>query len=363
VLSKLNFRGAVAILLVFYMGSGPVFSLSSGLGADGWIAQLIGFLLVLPLLFILARLVRLMPGMDFYGILGYTLGKWLAGVVTVLYFCYFITMAATVRLYYGTFLQLTSLPNTPLIVILLALFAICAYLAKSGAETLGKWSTLVGAMAIVGALFLALMAIPSMRLGNLLPVMASGGREILWSGYRFAVLPFGEAVVLLALFGRLERGVSPYRVFFFGALLAAVFFVLTFLRDAAVLGAESMDSLRYPSFQAASVIRMGVIEMRIESLWSVPLILIGATKAAVYLIAAVLAVRRLFGLVDGGAVLLPVAFFSVGLSGVLFYNLTALFSFPALHLVVAPLFQMGIPVVIWLVAEYRGCGRVVRAEE
>jgi len=362
-MSKLSFRSATAILLVFYMGSSDVLGMSTGLGADAWIAYLVGLLTALPLLLILARLVQLTPGMDLYAMLDYTLGKWLATIVSILYFCYFITMAAMVRGYYGTFVQLTSLPHTPLVVILLLFFAVCAYLAKSGVETLGKWSTLWGVAAISAAVLLTLLAIPSMRLENLLPIAASGEGAIVREGSRFAFLPFGEAVVMLALLGRLDRQASPYKLFFLGASLAAGFFVLTFLRDAAVLGGGSMDTLRYPFFQAAGVLQIGSGLARIEALVTLPVILTGLTKVAVCLIAAAGAARRILGLMEGDSVLVPIALFSLGLSVILFGNLTALSAFPNLHLRVALLFQIVIPVILWLIAEGKRLRKPVLAKE
>jgi spore germination protein KB len=350
-MSKRKVRGSVAMLLLLYMGSGNALGRSLGLGADTWIAYLLGLLLAAPLLLVLARLVQLTPGMDLYDMLDYTLGRRLAAIAAALYFFYFIALAATVGVRYGAFLQFTSLTHTPLIVILLALFAVCAYLAGSGVETLGKWSTLWAATALLAAVLLTLLAIPSMRLENLLPIAASGGGAIFRGGHRITRLPFGEAVVLLALLGHLDRRANPYRLFFLGATLAAGFFVLTFLRDAAVLGAGNMDSLRYPHFQAAGVLQVGAGMTRIESLASIPPVITGLTKAAVCLLAAAGALRRIFGLAHGGLVLIPLALFCVGLSMMLFDKRAALFAYPAVHLRIAPLFQLAIPVLMWLIAE------------
>ncbi|MCL2567970.1 MAG: GerAB/ArcD/ProY family transporter [Oscillospiraceae bacterium] len=361
--SKLGFWHAVAVLLVFYIGSGQVIGVSSGLGGDGWIAQFAGVVLAIPLLLILARLVRLMPEVGLYEMLEYTLGRWLAIIASILYFCYFLFLAASVRLYHGMFLQITSLPNTPLLVIFLALFVVCTYLAKSGTIVVGKWSMILVAVLVIFAVGLTLFAIPSMRLQNLLPMGASGGRAIAESGYRFALLPFGEAVVVLALLGGLERKVNPYKLFLVGAAVAVCFFALTFLRDAAILGGRSMDTLRYPHFQAASVIRVGGMETRIEFLATIPFVLAGVTKSAVCLIAAVGAVRWVFRWADGSRILLPVAILSVGLSMVLFGIRVEVFAIPVVHQIFLPMVQVGIPVLMWVGGEVKARGRPGNAED
>ena len=362
-MGKLSFRSATAVLLVFYIGSGHVIGMSSGLGVDGWLAQLAGFALAAPLLLILARLVQIMPGMGLYDMLEHTLGRWFAIIASILYFCYFLLLAASVRLYHGTFLQITGLPNTPLLVILLTLFVVCTYLAKSGVLAVGKWSMILAAVLIVFAVGLTLFAIPSMRLQNLLPLGTSGGRAIVEGGYRFALFPFGEAVVLLALFGGLERKVNPYRLFLFGAALAVCFFALTFLRDAAILGGRSMDTLRYPHFQAASVIRVGGMETRIEFLATIPFVLAGLTKVAVCLLAASGAVRGVFRFSSRGRVLIPVALASVGLSLALFDGFLDMISSSVVYWTALPFLQVGIPLLMWGVAEAKNRGRPASAEK
>jgi len=299
--------------------------------------------------------------MDLFAMLDYSFGRVLTVIISGLYFVYFITLAATTRAYHAMFVRLVAMPQTPWIILLLVFFVLCVYLAKSGAETVGKWSTFLAAGLILTTVGLTLFAIPAMRVDNLLPLVESGSAEIARGGIRFAVMPLGEAVVLLALLGHLDKGASSYKLFFVGAVIATLLLVLGFLRDAAILGARSMDSLLYSSFTAAGVLEVGTIGMRIEFLAALPTILAGITKAAVCLIAAARAMRRVFALPGENAVIVSVAFFSLGLSAALFANVTELFAFPALHFYFAPVFQVGIPVLMWLVAEMKTRRRLKKA--
>ncbi|MCL2368776.1 MAG: endospore germination permease [Oscillospiraceae bacterium] len=351
--SKLSFRGAVAILVVFYLGSGAVFAVPRGLGTDGWIVQLIGFVMTVPLLLLFARLVRLMPGKDLFEMLSFAFGRILSVVISGLYFLYFILLAATMRVSYAEFVRLVSLTNTPLIVLLLAFFLVTAYLAKSGVLTMGKWSALLMALLLFVTVGVTLLAIPNMRLENLLPVASSGGSAILRGGGQFALSSFGGAVVFLALVGQLAGKASPYKVFLVGGAVACGFFVLLFLRDAAILGGVGMDNLLFPAYKAVSVIRVGSTGGSIAFLTALPFLAAGLTLVAVYLIAAARSLRWIFSLRDEHAIVVPQAFFSVGLAAILFPNLAALFSFPALHVYFAPLFQFVIPGFLWVVAEVK----------
>jgi len=349
----LHFSGAFAILMVFYLGGANLFGPEPGLGADGWIAQILGLFMVMPLLLIFARLVKLLPGMDLFEMLAFAWGRWLSTIVVVFYFFYFLGLAAMVRVYYGAFVQFVSLPNTPLVVILLAFFVLCTYLAKSGAETLGKWSLLLVSVLLVTAVALTILAVSNMRFENLLPLGDSGRSALMRGGARVALSPLGGAVVLLTLLGRFDARACPYRLFLFGAAAAVGMIALNFLRDASILGSGGMAVIQYPFFKAASVVQLGEIGARIEFPMVLPVLLAGITKAAVCLIAASKAVRFLFRLSDENTIIIPVAFFSVGISAVLAPNLPALLALPMLHLRAAPLFQVVLPMLLWLVAEIK----------
>jgi len=341
----------MAILLVVYISGCNVYGHAMGMASDRWIAAAIGLVVAAPLFLILARLICLLPGMNLFDMLEYAFGRVLGALITVLYCVYFIAMAALAGRYHGAFLHLTTLPNTPLIVLLLVVFAVCIYLAKSGAITLGKWSVLIAILAVLFAVGMTVVALPAMRLNHLLPLGVHGGQGLLWGGYRSAVLILGNAIIFLALAGRLDKKANPYGLFFFSAALAVVFFALTFLRDLATLGQGSMDTVFFPAYKAAGVLDLGGLGIRIESFVLLIALLTGITKIAVCLVAAANGATRIGGRLDRKVLLFLVTAMALILAMGLFPNLTSLFAFPSVYLRYAPVLQMGIPVLMWLIVE------------
>jgi len=187
----------------------------------------------------------------------------------------------------------------------------------------------------------------------LLPIGNSGGRSLVQGGIQVAVNPLGGAVVLLALLGRFDRQASPYKLFLIGTAMAVGLFILNFLRDTAMLGGGGMAMLVYPFFKAAGVIQMGSLGIRIEFLAALPAILAGLTKAAICLLAASNAAQQVLRSPTGIRAMVPAALVTVVLSAALLPNLAALTVLPRIHLYVAPVFQVGFPVLLWLVAEGR----------
>ena len=347
----LGLRGAVALLFVFFISSSGIFGFTYGLGPDGFLAQLLGFCAIIPLLLLFARLAHLLPGKNLYDMLDFAFGRQVTSGLSLLYLLYFISVAATIRVQYAELLRLTTLTNTPLPIILLAFFAFCAYLAKSGLETVAKWSILIGALTIAFTLALTLLAIPHMQGNHLLPIGASSHAALIKGGVRFAIFPLGEAVVMLALLGPLGKGTSPYKLFVIAPVMALGFFLVNFFRDTAILGAGFLDMLHFPTLKAASVVQMGWIGSRIDIFFLGILLLTGLTKAALCIIAGAHGIRRLFSLSDERRAILPLAAFSVILSAILFPNLAQLFAHPGIYVYYAPIFQGLIPGLMWLVVE------------
>jgi len=350
-LDHLSLRGAIALLLVFYISGYGIYGHAIDMASDRWMAAGVGLVMATPLFLILARLIRLLPGMDLFDMLEYAFGRVLGTLITVLYCVYFIAMAALAGRYHGAFLHLTTLPNTPLIVLLLILFAVCVYLAKSGVVTLGKWSVLIAILAILFAVGVTVIALPAMRLNHLLPLGVHSGQGLLWGGYRAAVLILGNGIIFLTLARRLDKKANPYGLFMFAAALAVAFFALTFLRDLAILGQGSMDTVFFSAYKAAGVLDLGGLGIRIESFVLLIALLTGITKIAICLLAAARGVSRITSQWNQTYTVFLVAATTLALAMILFPNLTSLFIFPGIYLHYAPVLQIGIPLLLWLIVE------------
>ena len=232
---KLSLHAVSAILLMFYFGRRAASHGTLGVGTDAWIAMLLGLLMSIPVLLILARLMQLLPEKNLFDMLDYSFGRTIARVICVLYLFYFMALSGSV-ITKVEFVRMSSLPHTPLLMLLLLFFAAGIYLAKSGILTIGKWSVFAACFVLGISLALTLLAIPSMHVSNLLPIGISNSGALIQGGYQFMLAPLGGAVIVLVFGGKRGKGTSPYRMLFFGAGLAALFFSLTFLRDTAILG-------------------------------------------------------------------------------------------------------------------------------
>jgi len=348
----LSLRAAAALLALFYIGHMGIDHAGQGLGTDGWIAVLLGFVLSVPMLLIFSRLTRLMPGANLFEMLERGFGRRFSYVISVLYLAYFLFLAAMV-LGQVEFIRTVSLPRTPLVVLLLFFFGAAVYFTHGGVPAMGKWSVLTIYILLSIFVLLSLLSIENMRVSNLLPIGTVGSGALFWSGYRVMVVPMGAGVVFLALIGRSAKWVSFYKVFFFGAGFAALFFVGTFLRDLAILGVSGMAGLTYPAYHAASGIQIGAGGGRVESLVTVSVSLSALIMLAVCLYAAACALRRVTVRRESRGMGIPAGILALGLTLFLGTAYARQLPLESWYLRYAPVVQAGIPLLLWAVLEVR----------
>jgi len=348
----ISLRSAAALLALLYIGHLGIHHAGQGLGADGWISILLGFVLSVPMLLIFSRLTRLMPGANLFEMCEQGFGRVLSYVISALYLAYFLILASTV-LGQVEFIRTVSLPRTPFVVLSLLLFGTAAYFAHRGILVIGKWSVLTIGVVLAIFVLLSVLFIQNLKISNVLPIGTTGGGALLRSGYRFMVTPMGAGVVLLALIGHSSKWVNFYKVFFFGGTLAVLFFAGTFLRDFSILGVSGMERLTYPAYHAVSAIRFGAGGGRVESLVTISVLLSVLTMLAICLCAAGHALGRVIVRREMRGMVIPAAILALGLTLFLGTAYAQRFPLEALYLRYAPVVQLGVPTLLWVVLEVK----------
>lgn len=346
-------RNAMMILLIVALGDIMILGFPNDVNQDIWIAILFATVCALPLALLYGRLVKLMPGMDLYDMAEVVYGRVGGVILSVLFALYCTHLAALILGNYVEFIRLTSLFHTPFVVITLAIFFAGLYLANSGIETLGKWCGIMMLLAGGILLFYSFFSVGQMNLSHLQPVMEHSFADIGKVSLKTVVLPFGEMVVFLGLAGTLKRDAKPCRLFCATFVLLGVILALIALRTILVLGVGFHRTVYFPAYKAASLLRAGHILERIESLLALFYILAGISKMATCVIGAARGATKIFRLPTYRAMIVPVGLLAASLAPSLFHGIERMFDSIIPYRFYALLFQLIIPLAIWLPAEIR----------
>ena len=351
---KLSAQNAAAIIIIIQISNNIIFGFSSLHDGSGvWLSLIAGVPVFFALMGMYARMVFLLPGKNIFQMTQYVFGRTVGIIVSVLFAFYFITLAGMIRGNYTQFVHLVLLSQTPYIVICLAFFCVCTYIAKSGVQVLGKWCKLMTLGAFVAVAAMVLASLHQADLQNLLPVNNRSLKELIPDSLNYLSLPFGETVLLLSMTDRLEEKSNPYKIFIFGTLISIPLLVVVLMHNIAVLGETLAANSYYPFYKAASVIRMGSIDTRIESVVSFALMLVGISKVAVAVTAGCEAVSSVFNLNNGNALIIPISFLTVAFSVIILRTTMETSDFVNIYRIYALPFQVIIPAAVWIGAEIK----------
>ena len=194
----------VAIVVSFLIGSHFIMGVSSA-KQDTWMTIPLGALFILPIFVILCRLIVLMPEKDIFEMFEMVFGKIVGKACTALLTFYSIILCSLVVRNYTEFIQITSLPKTPQLPMALLIAAVSVYIAKSGAQTLGKWAIVAGTLIFLIMSTSSILLISVMKPSNILPFFETGPKVISRESLKIAFFPFGEAIILMSLASNIKK--------------------------------------------------------------------------------------------------------------------------------------------------------------
>lgn len=347
------FRQAMCMLLLFLFGSSVVMGVTTVMEQDAWASLLLGAAFFIPLALIYARIIRLYPGKDLFDILETLFGKIIGKLITALLCWYAVHLGGLVLRNFSEFIQVVSMPETPQLPLMVVMLLVTVYLAKSGVESLGRWSLVAMPAVLLIVLLTVVLSLGRMEYTNLQPVLAHGANEIAASAYSVLAFPFAETVLLLSVANAIKKQDSPYKLYLYATLLGALMLLIIILRNLCALGAPMLSAEYFPSYTAARVINVGDFFTRIEGTISMNFILAGITKITLCLLAASKGAARLFGIRDYRQIVLPVSLFALALCAIVHKNAMEMFDFLSVYQYYVIPFQIVIPLAVWVAAEIK----------
>jgi len=347
-------KQAITLVTVFLIGSTFLIGTAGQAGNDMWISIIIGMILAIPVYLIYCRILSLFPAKGVFEIVEHVFGKWMGKAIGFLYVWFAFDLGALVLRNYGEFINVLALPETPMIVSMALFILLCIWGVKLGIEVLGRWSEAFVIVLYVILIAFAILGVAELKLENLRPILYNGFGPVLGGAFSAFAFPFAEAVVFLCVFGSLKDSKSSYKVYFVGLLIGGASILYVSIRNVAVVGADYLDVLYFPSYTAIAKINIGPFFQRLEIAVAIALLIGVFIKISMCLLATCLGVAKIFELKDYRKIVTPIGLLMLNLS-YLVYNSTmemmdwvskfwVSYAFP---------FQVILPIIIWIGCEWK----------
>jgi len=351
-IEKLNDKEAICITTLFIMGSTIIMGISGEAKNDSWLSSIIGILFSLPIILIYSRIVSLFKGKDLFEILELVFGKYIGKFITVLYMGYAFMLGALVIRDFGEFANTLGIPETPMIVINLCLGLVGIMAVRMGIEIIGRTGAFFIPLVFIVLTTVQILVIPQLNFNYIKPILYNGIGPVLKAGYFAFTFPFAETVILICAFFTLKTKKSARKVYLWGLALAGTVIIVLTTRNVLVLG-EAIEMYYFPSYIVVGDISVGNFLQRLEV--SVVFIFVVATfvKSGICLFATCRGFQRLFNLNDYRNVVIQVGLLMVYFSYIIFESIMELKEWLEVYHYITIPFQIIIPIVVWIIAEFK----------
>ncbi|WRS28847.1 endospore germination permease [Oscillospiraceae bacterium MB08-C2-2] len=347
---KLSLNQAIFVIMLFNIGSSVIMGISTKMVQDTWLVILVATFIAIPVFWLYARILQLFPEKNIFQILELLLGKIGGKAVSVLFIWYSLHLSALVLRNLTEFVEISSLPETPQLPIMILLILTTVYLARSGIHTIGKWSIIMVFFVLFVVFITFSASIGKMRFDDILPIMEHSPAQIAQTGFETFSYPYGETIIFLYIGHAIPKG-KTYKVYFRVLAMCSVVFLLVFFRNIVLVGRGVMTISFFPSYITARVMEIGDFLARLEGAISSNMLLAGIVKISVCLRATSEGVSHLFNLKDYKTVVLPVGILSLALCSILYENTMDMFLFLDYYGYYALPFQLIIPLLLLIVGE------------
>jgi len=225
-------------------------------GDSGYISILYSFVLLMIFAGFLINILGTFPRKSLFEIIEEIAGTFIAKVFALLYGIWAIMVVNLEINQYTVMLQSTLLPTIKSEVLLLILFFIVGYMIIKGYKTLFRFAELSYLIIIFFLGILALFAIPTMELNNLVPVTETNLYDNLW-GIQYVCGIGGNIMLILFFAHRITKSNSMptiRRKLYFGA---GSFSLIAFLATVICIGNHGgtlTSKFAYPIFQTVKSI-------------------------------------------------------------------------------------------------------------
>ncbi|AIQ45347.1 hypothetical protein R70723_05115 [Paenibacillus sp. FSL R7-0273] len=227
------------MVMLFEIGSTPLFLLGGKAKQDSWLAMCAGSLAGLLLLLLLLWIQHRSPDLDLIGMLRLHFGKAAGSGIGWLYCLYFAYQSMRNVRDLGELTSLTLLQTTPMPVTMLVFILIALYAIWKGAAVLFRLPEVLLPLVLFfyGVLVVLLGIMGNIDFSRLTPVFEDGLKPILSAALPDIVsFPFGQMLVFLMLWSLWEKPGVPAKNTLTAYVAISVFLIFMNALNAAVLG-------------------------------------------------------------------------------------------------------------------------------
>ncbi|MDP4144594.1 MAG: GerAB/ArcD/ProY family transporter [Bacillota bacterium] len=206
----------------------PVFVFEVSKNA-GWMLPAVSVAIVIPSYIMLLILIKRYKNKNLMDIVFNLLGRYAGFIIGMLFFISAFSFTVVASRSYVDILSEMFFPRTPSIVLYAVLMVTSFFIAKRGAEAIGRVSFLTQPYVKVIIGIMIMLALKQVNFGFLYPIAGAGVKQIIYGGVQYST--FCQELILFAVFFPMVRGYKEFKMgsiigFSMGIVEQIFFFIL-----------------------------------------------------------------------------------------------------------------------------------------
>lgn len=354
----LSDRHAIFMMTLFIWGSTIIIGTGQEAKKDMWLALIFGMLMGMLISIMYSRILYLYPQKNLFEINEIVFGKVGGKVLSLPYIWFGFHLTALVINNFSEFISIVGLPDTPRLVPVMFMVALCIWGAKAGVEVLGRLSAPFSIFLTMLIITTVSLSVPQMKFENLRPFLAEGIKPVIKGSVSAFTFPYGETVIFLMILSGLMNRKSAYKIFPIAMLIPGITLVAISTRNIMVIGVEELSRNYFASYTVVARINVGEFLQRIETAVMVAFILGGFVKVSCCLIGTCNGIAKIFNFDDYRFLITPIALAALSFSYIAYDSIIETTRWvPQVWYIYASIFEVFIPLVTYIGAEFKSKSR------
>lgn len=347
-------KQGITLVSILIIGTSTIYTMGLIGKQDLWISLILSTCMVFPILLICARLNFMFMGKNLFDILLICFGRYFGSFISLLYIWYFFYNSAEILRNFAQFVTIGFLAETPMYVLMIGITIFCIWIVKEGLEVIARWSE-VFIFILIGTIFIAIFSlIPDMRLSNIRPVLQNGLSPVIKGAFVTLSYPLCEVIIFVAIFNTMSNRRLLYKVYILGFGIGALVVFGISLTVILVVGVNAATNTFFPTLAAIKRITIGNLFQRVEVIIATLFSLGAFIKLSIYILATCKGVTRVLGFNNYKFLATTIGLLVINASINMYDSVLDYFSWSfEVWPYFAFLFQVILPIFIWLIAEIR----------
>ncbi|HBW35841.1 endospore germination permease [Desulfosporosinus sp. BICA1-9] len=246
-------------------------------GRDAWLSVLVAWFLDVMLAIVYAYMGIRFPGENFVQYSITILGKHLGRMVGILFPLFFLLVCTIVLRGSSQIVSNVFLPTTPLNLILVSSYVVCALIGRKGIEVIARVTEVLGPLFFLSIIIVCLLVLPDFHIARMKPQFDEGIAPFL-VGAPLMLTSFGVCIIMAMYIPLCNRPENAFLAKFSAVSMGALVVGLITALSVGIFGFEDAQYMYSPGLQLAKMINFSNYLERVEMVWL--LVLVGSTIVA-----------------------------------------------------------------------------------